>query len=105
MYGYKKSYEELLSESGLDTLQTRRERVVAKFAVKTQKNPVYSHWFPPNPNQTSVRKPKQYREDFARTTRLYNSPLYHTRRLLNNSPNDPQPEPQSYDLAYLFDDL
>ena len=43
IFGYKKSYEELLSELGLSSLEARREIAVLKFATKTLKNPVYLH--------------------------------------------------------------
>ena len=105
IFGYGKSYEDLLSESGMTTLKVRRERAVEKFARKTEGNPVYSHWFPPNPNPTSERNPTKYLEEFARTNRLYNSPLFYMRRLLNRTKHDPQPEPHYIDLAHLFNDL
>ena len=50
IYGYKKSYDELLQESGLLRLKERREIAVLKFAKKTSASPIYSHWFPNNPN-------------------------------------------------------
>ena len=105
MYGYKKSYEGLLKESGFDRLADTREAAVRKFALKTQKNPVYSHWFPYNPNQTSVRKPTVYREEFARTQRLYNSPLFYMRRLLNDTEHKEEEVYNYLDLAYLFDEV
>ena len=105
IFGYGKTYEDLLKESGMSTLKERRERAVLKFAQKTLKNPVYSHWFRLNPNVTSQRNPVVYLEEFARTNRLYNSPLFHMRRVLNKSDHDPQPDTNYLDLAYLFDDL
>ena len=104
IFGYGKGYEELLEESGLSTLKARREKAVLKFAAKTAKNPVYSHWFLLNPNHTSSRNPKIYTEEFARTSRLYNSPLFHMRRLLNKTDHDQMPETNYMDLAHLFDD-
>ena len=71
IYGYTKTYEDLLKESGMQTLKDRREAAVLKFAKKTASNPIYSHWFPDNPNQTSQRRPKRYKEEYARTQRLY----------------------------------
>ena len=105
IFGYKKSYGELLAESGMSSLADRRERAVAKFTNKTIKNPVYAHWFKQNLNQTSARNPMKYQEEFARTTHLYNSPLFYMRRLLNQTKHDPIPETDYIDLAYLFDEL
>ena len=68
-------------------------------------NSIYSHWFKLNRNQTSNRNPKIYEEKFARTSRLYNSPLFAMRRELNATPNEPEQESNFLDLAYLFDDL
>ena len=48
IYGYKKSYSELLEESGLQPLKSRRQRAVLKFAQKASLNPIYAHWFKPN---------------------------------------------------------
>ena len=107
IYGYNKSYDELLKESGLEPLKTRRERAFLKFAKNSANNPIYAHWFKLNPNQTSQRCPKIYEERFARTSRLYNSPLFSMRRILNNTPDDDNaPVRQNFmDLAHLFDDL
>ena len=105
IYGYAKSYEDLLKESGLLRLRERREIAVLKFAKKTSANPIYGHWFPTNPNPTSQRRPQLYKEEFACTNRLYNSSIFHMRRLLNESEHDNTPDPHYIDLAYLFDDL
>ena len=75
-----------------------------KFAAKTKRNPVYSHWFVSNPNHTSERNPTIYKEEFTRISHLYNSPLYHMRHLLNKTEHDQLPEMNYLDLAYLFDD-
>ena len=37
IFGYRKTYEELLKESGMSTLKERRERAVLKFAQKNLK--------------------------------------------------------------------
>ena len=62
-------------------------------------------WFPANHNQTSERNPTRYHEEFARTQRLYNSPLFYMRRLLNRTKHDPRPDPYYIYLAHLFNDL
>ena len=50
MYGYNKSYAELLEESGFQTLKNRREIALEKFARKSLANPLYSDWFRENEN-------------------------------------------------------
>ena len=105
MYGYNKSYSELLTEFGLQPLKSRRQTAVLKFASKASENPIYSRWFKKNPNHTSQRNPKLFLESLARTNRLYNSPLLAMRHALNNSPDDSRPESGYLDLAYLFDDI
>ena len=74
MFGYGKTYADLLEIPGLDTLKTFREKALARFADNTLKNPNYSHGFPLNKERTSLRMGgKRYKEFFARTQRLYNS--------------------------------
>ena len=105
IYGYDKSYDDLLKESGLDPLKTCRQKAFLKFAKRASQNPIYSHWFKLSKNLTSDRNPRIYEEKFARTSKLYNSPLFAMRRELNASPNKPEQESNFLDLAYLFDDL
>ena len=81
IYGYGLGYEELLDLSGLETLEARREKAILKFANKAANNPQFRHWFPTNKDRTG-RHGKQYEEFFAKSDRLYNSPLYAMRRML-----------------------
>ena len=85
MYGFDKSYAELLHISGYRSLKDRREIAIAKFAEKASTNPVYAKWFQENQNRQSLRNPKKYEEKLARSNRLYNSPLFTIRRTLNNT--------------------
>ena len=97
MYGYDKSYIDLLRESGLETLKVRRENALPRFVKNAINNPVYSSWFQENQNpRQSQRNPRKYEEKFARSNRLYNSPLYTARRLLNDS----SPELPEQELAF-----
>ena len=105
IFGYEKSYSELLAESELQPLKSRREAAVLKFAKKASENPIYSHWFKKNIPQTNTRNPNIFKEKFAKTSRLYNSPLYAMRRVLNNTPSDQPKESNYLDLGYLFDEL
>ena len=88
MFGWTKSYADLLLESVLPTLMSRRESAIRSFAKKALENPNYSHWFTANPSvhQDSQRYSKPLHEKLAHTTRLYNNPIYHMTRLLNGSP-------------------
>ena len=46
----------------------------------------FSGWFPPNTNVRGTRAALEFHEDFARTERLRNSPLFAMRRSLNGRP-------------------
>ena len=105
IFGYNKSYNELLAESELEPLKVRRSAAFLRFARKASENPIYARWFKKNQNPTTLRNPKTYEEKFARTNRFYNSPLYAMRRALNDTPHEPKPVSNYLDLAYLFDDL
>ena len=61
------------------------------------KNPHYSHWFKENqnPRRSSQRTSKKYEEKFARSKRLYMSPKYYMRRLLNDPPEEIPEDPNS----------
>ena len=83
IYGYEHSYRSLLEKTGLKSLQQRRDDRCLKFARKCLANDRFKSWFPVNVIARPTRSHLPYREDFARTKRLYNSPLFHMRRLLN----------------------
>ena len=83
IYGYEHSYRSLLVMTGLQTLQARRDARSLKFARKSLTNERFTHWFPLHPVERVTRNPLIYQELHARTKRLYDSPIYHMRRLLN----------------------
>ena len=86
IFGYEHSYRSLLESTGLSTLQARRDARQLKFARKCLLNPRFKAWFPLQPieRQTrNTRRPLVYQETHARTNRLYNSPIFHMRRMLN----------------------
>ena len=85
MYGYDKSYSELLYISELDTLKDRREEALLKFAKKTMENENYKHLFPLKECARTLRKTDTFLEEYARTDKLYRSPLFTMRRLLNGT--------------------
>ena len=85
IYGWNKSYETVLELSGLDTLKERREKLVDSFAQKTSRNPRYNDtWFPKlEQTEHDTRNKLTYREEYARTERYKNSPVFYMRRRLN----------------------
>ena len=84
IFGFEKTYEELLQLSGIGTLEERRKNAFIKLARSMSESERYRDWFPRNArNVHNLRDPKTFIETFARTDRLYNSPLYSMRRVLN----------------------
>ena len=86
LYGYDLSYTQLLQKSGLESMEERRIRQFEKFTKKTSENPKYTGWFPLKEQVRDTRKPRPYREERASSDRLYRSPLFAMRRLLNDKP-------------------
>ena len=84
IYGFGYNYDELLGKAGVRSLEDRRKDAFKKYAISLTKNTRYSHWFPLNEENGRLRNTKTYREDFARTDRLYRSPIYSMRRILND---------------------
>ena len=79
------SYDELLRRSGLCTLKERRMKLLDKFILKAVNHPTYGAWFPTKHFvHYNMRREKIYEETFARTKRLYNSPIFYMRRRLNH---------------------
>ena len=66
----------------LPTLRERRVEQCDKFAAKCATSDRFEDWFPKNEGRR-VRGSKEYKEEFARCKRLYDSPLYYMRRRLN----------------------
>ena len=69
--------------TGLNRLKERREERCLKFALKTAQNDRFSGWFPLNTNDRVVRHRNRYCETLAKTSRLYNSPVFDLRSRLN----------------------
>ena len=87
IFGYEHSYSSLLEKTGLKKLQLRRDERCEKFAQKCLANERFKSWFPMNYIARPTRNHLPYKEEFARTKRLYNSPLYHMRQVLNGKPS------------------
>ena len=65
-------------------MEERQINMFEKFATKTSENLRYQNWFPLKDSLRPTRKPRPYLEDSAKSDRLYRSPIYAMRRLLNN---------------------
>ena len=84
IFGFNIVYEKLLEMAGIASLKTRRENAFIKFTTTISNNKRYSDWFPLNEDRgLNLRREKTYKEIYARTERLYNSPLFNMRRTLN----------------------
>ena len=82
--GFNYTYVELLEIAEIKSLEERRKEAFQKFAVTLTKNERYRSWFPRIEEGTrNTRNIKIYTEEFARTARLYNSPLFSMRRVQN----------------------
>ena len=91
--GYQKSYNELLEISQLETMEQLREKVFKNFTEKTLENPKYQPWFLLKSNLRDTRVTRPYIEERATSVRLYKSPVYAMRRLLNDKkPVEDDPE-------------
>ena len=86
IFGYNFTATELRSEAGVTTLRERRIQLTDKFANKCLNNDRFKVWFPENESRRSARNGDKYKEFFAKSDRLKNSPLYYMRRRLNGKP-------------------
>ena len=86
IYGYKLLYAELLEITDLETLADRRQRLTDSFILKTVEQETYykEKWFPRHPfYHHDLCKELIFEEEYARTTRLYNAPIFYYRHRLN----------------------
>ena len=88
IYGIGPSYREMREMAGVPTLRQRRTELCDKFAQKLLKNPRFAHWFPLRraARTSASRNPERYQEEYARCSRLVNSPVFYMRRRLNGKP-------------------
>ena len=85
IYGQKTSYSKTLEASGLPTLAERRKEIMKKFVKKISISKTFERWIPTHrPYSYGLRNELKYQEENAHTERLYNSPIFYIRRLLNN---------------------
>ena len=86
IFGWNSSYDLLIQDKKIVTLQERREKLFEIFCNKIHKNDRFRRiWIEERVFEDhQLRKQKIIREKFASTNRLYNSPLYALRRKLND---------------------
>ena len=87
IYGYKASYAQIMAnlEGKLEPLHERRISLLDRFILKCIENPtINQRWFPRKEFvDQNLRRELYYKEEYARTDRLYNSPIFFYRRRLN----------------------
>ena len=87
IHGWDTSITRLIQNGDMETLQTRRENSVKKFALKSELNPRFSErWFVPRARvglglRDSTRN--KYEEPRYRNERLKNNPVCYMTRILN----------------------
>ena len=87
IFGFDYTYDDLLKKSGLKTLENRRDDLFKKFSLKMAKSQRFStKWLPrmERSERPNTRASKEYIEFYARTSRLYHSPIFKMRRVLNS---------------------
>ena len=87
IFGFRKKYSEIMDEQEgvLEYLTDQRQQMVDNFITKTAANPQFAdRWFPKRAIVGhDLRRDVFYHEEYARTSRLYNAPIYFYRRRLN----------------------
>ena len=84
IFGFDKDYTTILAEKNIISLKDRRQLAFENFAVKLSSSSRFKHWFPLNEAEVNMRGRKKYQEVYARTKRLYESPLFAMRRFMNS---------------------
>lgn len=84
IYGFEKSYQSILEESGLQTILARRQQLVDKFVTKSQVHPRLAHWFPKRKEvHVTLRERREVHEVRCSSERTFNSPIAYYRRRAN----------------------
>jgi len=84
MFGFDTPYEEMCNLADTITLHARRTKLVHDFAHSLIGSRFEEMWLPRIRNTLyDLRTTLKFKEFHARTSRLYDSPLYYFRRLLN----------------------
>ena len=78
------TYADALTYFDLDTLETRREKLCLKFALKAYRNPKFTSWFVINEPEVNTRSHKVHLKPIKiRTKRFTNSLIPYLTNLLN----------------------
>ena len=87
IFGFSKSYNEILEEQAIEKVSERRRSLFDSCTIKMAENVnVCKEWFPTKLfEHADLRRERIYEEKYARTLRLYNSPLYTMRRRLKEN--------------------
>ena len=81
------SYESALTSLKQERLDTRRENLAYKFALKCTTSSRHMAMFPLNTqHRPNMRNPKPFAEPYCNTSRYYHSPIPSLSRLLNRKP-------------------
>lgn len=72
-----------MEKANLTTLRARREERELTFAMRCATSERFSRWFPLSKRVRNTRGQLLYKEEFARCSRCYNSPIFSMRRRLN----------------------
>jgi hypothetical protein len=84
IFGWDLQYEDLLVAAGLESLKTRREKRVVRFARKCEKNErFFKLWLEPNVTEVNTRHPNKYKEAKAKTMREDRNPVNYLTKVLN----------------------
>ena len=88
IFGPRISARKMCDLADLQTLRERQTEQTDKFAWKCVDSDRFVHWFPCNPHTggARMRGRLEFVEEFARCSRLYNSPVFCMRRRLNGGP-------------------
>ena len=87
IFGWSVSYSTALEGSGMETLESRREGLVLRFARKCSNNNRFKSWFLPNHDiEYATRRREKFRLKTGRTSRFQKNPIYHMTTLLNPDP-------------------
>ena len=78
------NYENALTISDLEKLESRRVTLCSRFAKKSSRHSKHKHWFKANEKVQNTRSHKPaFKEPLGRLTRYKNSPIPYMTRLLN----------------------
>ena len=79
------SYRDALDYFNIQTLESRREKLCLKFALKASKSQKFASWFSKNDQEVNTRSEKPtFKNPKSRTKRFRKSPIPYLTNLLNS---------------------